>query len=86
MPCLLVLVALLAPRLVILCLWFLTTWFRGIFDNLLFPILGFIFLPTTMLWYSCVHNFYGGAWGGFQIVVLIIAVIIDISPASAKRR
>jgi len=49
MPCLFALLALLAPRIVIVVLWFFTTWFRGVFDNLLWPILGFIFLPTTML-------------------------------------
>lgn len=85
MPCLIVLIALLAPRLVILALYFLTTWFQGLFANLLWPILGFIFLPTTLLWYSVVQNVYDGVWGGLQIVGLIIAVLIDGSPAGARR-
>jgi hypothetical protein len=85
MPCLIVLIALIAPRLVIVLLFFFTTWFEGMFANLLWPILGFFFLPTTLLWYSVVQNVYDGVWGGLQIVVLILAVIIDGSPASAKR-
>jgi hypothetical protein len=85
-PCLLVLIALIAPRVVIAVLALMTTWFEGMFANLLWPILGFLFLPTTLLWYSVVQNYYDGVWGGLQILVLIVAVIIDISPASAKRR
>ena len=56
MPCLAVLFALAVPRLLILILWFFTNWFRGMFHNLLWPILGFFFLPTTTLWYSAVQN------------------------------
>ncbi len=86
MPCLAVVIALLAPRLTILLLWFFSRWFTGIFESLLLPILGFIFLPTTLLWYTAVQNWWGGEWGGLQIVGLIIAVLIDGSPASGKRR
>ena len=60
MPCLMTLMALAAPRLVVALLWFFTHWFRGVFDNLLWPIIGFVFLPTTLLWYSAVHNWFGG--------------------------
>ena len=86
MPCLLALVALMAPRVVLLVLYFFTTWFQGIFDNLLWPILGFIFLPTTLIWYTAVHNWYGGEWGTVQIVGLVIALILDVSPASGRRK
>jgi hypothetical protein len=85
MPCLLAVLALMAPRVVILVLWFFTTWFQGIFDTLLWPILGFIFLPTTLIWYSAVQNWYGGEWGTVQIVGLVIALLVDVSPASGKR-
>ena len=45
-----------APRILILALWFFSTWFGGVFDSLLWPILGFIFAPTTLLWYSAVQH------------------------------
>ncbi len=54
MPCLLALLALAAPRLVVFLLWFFTNWFNGLFTSILWPILGFVFLPTTLLWYSAV--------------------------------
>ena len=86
MPCLLTLVALAAPRLVIACLWLLTSWFRGIFPSLLWPILGFVFLPTTLLWYTAVQHWFGGQWTLWPIVGIVIALLIDVSPASGRRR
>ena len=85
MPCLLLLIALAAPRLVILLLWFFTSWFTGLFATLLWPILGFIFLPTTLLWYTAVQHWFGGQWTLWPIVGLVIALLIDLSPASGKR-
>jgi hypothetical protein len=85
MPCLLALVALMAPRVVIVVLYFFTTWFQGIFDNLLWPILGFIFLPTTLIWYTAVQNWYGGEWGTLQIIGIVVALAVDVSPASGRR-
>jgi hypothetical protein len=86
MPCLGVLVALFAPRFLILLLWLFTSWFNDIFKTALWPVLGFIFLPFTLLWYTAVQNWWGGHWGVLQIVCLIIALIMDVSPASARRR
>ena len=39
MPCIMTLLALAAPRLVVALLWFFTHWFRGVFDNILWPII-----------------------------------------------
>jgi hypothetical protein len=86
MPCLLALLALITPRLVILFLWLFTAWFAGVFQTILWPLIGFILLPTTLLWYSAVHNWYGGQWGGFQILVLIVALLLDLSPGGSWRR
>lgn len=86
MPCLLAIFALFVPRVVIVLLWFFTDWFTGVFDSIILPILGFIFLPTTLLWYSVVINVYDGVWGPLQIIVAVIAVAIDLSPAGGRRR
>lgn len=79
MPVLAILIALFMPRLLSLYVWWATEWFTGVFETQLWPILGFIFMPYTMLWYSVVHHWYGGAWGVLQIVVLFAAIIADIS-------
>jgi hypothetical protein len=85
MPCFLVAIALVTPRVLILVLWLFTGWFRGMFHSAFWPVLGFIFLPTTLFWYSAVFNWCGGQWQLPQIIGLIIAVMIDLSPASARR-
>jgi hypothetical protein len=86
MPCLLALLALAAPRLVVFLLWFFTNWFRGVFDSILWPLLGFFFLPTTLLWYSAVQHWFHGEWSLWPIVGLVIALAIDVSPAKGRRR
>ncbi len=86
MPCLLALLALVTPRLVVFLLWFFTNWFRGIFDTVLWPILGFIFLPTTLLWYTAVQHWFHGQWTLWPVVGIVIALAIDLSPARRGRR
>jgi hypothetical protein len=80
MPCFLVVLALLTPRLVVALLWFFTHWFQGLFNTLLWPILGFIFLPTTLLWYSAVHHWFAGQWTLWPVVGLVVALLIDLTP------
>ncbi len=86
MPCLLVLLALVMPRLVVALLWLFTNWFRGVFDTLLWPLLGFIFLPTTLLWYTAVQHWFHGQWTLWPVVGIVIALMIDLSPAKRGRR
>jgi len=86
MPCLLALVALAVPRLVIAAVWFFSNWFQGVFNTLLWPVLGFLFAPVTLLWYSVVHNWYGGAWEPWQVGVLVVTILIDLSPGAGKKR
>lgn len=85
MPCLLLLVGLAVPRLLIVGLWLLTDWFAGLFDTLLWPVLGFLFLPTTLLWYGAVQHWWGGEWGALQVIGLVIALAADVSPARGRR-
>lgn len=86
MPLLIILIGLLVPRLVIIGLWLLTNWWQGMFDNVLWPILGFVLLPTTLLWYSIVHHWFGGQWDVIPIVGLVVAVLVDLAPARGRRR
>ena len=86
MPLILVLIALLVPRITILLVWLSSDWFDGLFTSALWPIIGFIFLPLTLLWYSAVQHFFGGEWSAIPIIGLVIAVLIDLSPARPRRR
>ena len=86
--CLLVLIATAFPRLVIVLLVLLSNWFGRAFGGMLIPILGFFFLPYTLLWTSVVYNVYG-EWGLWQILLLIVALALDfghLGGAHASRR
>lgn len=67
-----------AARITAVVLWFATDWFRALFDTLLWPILGFIFLPTTLVWYAVVQHRFDGQWTLWPIVGLVIALLIDV--------
>jgi hypothetical protein len=82
MPCFLAILALATPRLVVALVWFFSTWFQGIFTTPLWPVLGFVFLPTTLLWYTAVQHWYAGHWTLGPVIGLVIALMIDVSPAS----
>ncbi len=78
--------ALFVPRITIFVVWFCSNWFVGVFNTVLWPILGFVFLPLTLLWYSAVQHWFGGEWTVIPIVGMVIAVLIDLSPAGSRRR
>jgi hypothetical protein len=84
--CFLVVLALVTPRLVVALLWFATRWFEGIFSSLLWLVLGFIFLPTTLLWYTAVQRWFGGQWTLWPVVGIVVALMIDLAPAGGYRR
>jgi hypothetical protein len=77
MPCFLALLALLFPRIAIILLYLFTNFFRGVYDSLLLPLLGFIFLPFTLLAYTTLVNMHQPHDTTF-LVVLFVAVIIDL--------
>ena len=86
MPCLVVLLAIAAPRIAIVALYLFSTWFEGSLDTALWPVLGFFFLPATLLWYTAVQHWWGGQWTVWPIVGIVIALMIDLSPAKQRRR
>ena len=86
MPCLLAILAMATPRLVVALLYFLSRWFDGVFTTALWPVLGFLFMPTTLLWFTAVQHWYAGQWTLGPIVGLVIAIMIDMSPAGGRRR
>src|ERR1017187_9439023 len=53
MPCFLLLVILLFPRIALALMWFFSTYLQRAFHGgLLLPVLGFIFLPLTTIVYA----------------------------------
>jgi len=89
MPCLLVLLILAFPRIVLAVMYFTSTYLQRAYDNLLIPLLGFIFLPLTTLVYAWLTNNHMPI-EGVNLVYIIVAVIIDLgglgSGESHRRR
>jgi hypothetical protein len=78
MPCLLLLVILLFPRVTLVLMWLFSTYLQRAFHgDLMLPILGFIFLPLTTIVYAWELN-SGMPTAGINLVWLLIAVIIDL--------
>ena len=87
MPCLVVLLAVIAPRVVSVILWFFSSYFVKAFsDRLLLLVAGVIFLPVTTLAYAGLINYEGAIRSTFSIVVMVIAVIIDLGSLEGGRR
>jgi hypothetical protein len=87
MPCLVVLLGILAPRVVSVVLWLFTTFFQRAFGgNLLLLVLGVVLMPFTTLAYAWAVNTEGGVHSTFFIVVMVLAVIGDLSSFEGGRR
>lgn len=77
MPCLLVVLALFFPRLIIAILALFTDYMGRAYETLLWPVLGFVFMPFTTLAYAWAVNSHGSV-EGLYLVVVIVAVLADI--------
>ena len=77
MPCLLAVLIVLFPRVAIVLLYFFTNFFQGVFTTILWPILGFIFLPLKLLAYTWLVKIQQPTDTMF-LVVMFIAVILDL--------
>lgn len=78
MPCFLALLAVAFPRVAIVLLWLFTSFFRGAYNGIVIPVLGFLFLPLTLIVYTYVERTYGGHLGTTQLVFVFIAVVLDL--------
>lgn len=85
LPVLLAILALVTPRVVIVLVWLFSYWFEQVYETILWPILGFVFLPTTLLWHSVVLHNFGGHWNLWAILGVVVTLAIDLSPASGRR-
>jgi hypothetical protein len=77
MPCLLLLIVLIFPRVVLVWLYLTSTYLQRAYHELLIPILGFIFLPLTTLVYAWLVNTHSPI-EGINLLYIIVAVIIDL--------
>jgi hypothetical protein len=78
MPCLLLFVILLFPRVVLALMWFFSNYLQSAFHGgLMLPVLGFFFLPLTTIVYAWEIN-NAMPTEGINLLWLLIAVIVDL--------
>jgi hypothetical protein len=78
MPCLFALLAVAFPRLAIILLWLFTGFFNGIYETVIIPLLGFIFLPLTFLVYTFLQRTSPGSMTTQGLIFIFIAVVLDL--------
>ncbi len=80
MPCLVGCLALLFPRIALILVWLLSDYLEQAYQTLLWPVLGFFFMPLTTLAYAFAWHSGGGNPAGstLGIIVLVVAVLIDL--------
>jgi hypothetical protein len=73
------------PRIAILLLWFFTSFFNGVYRDLLLPVLGFVLLPLTLIVYTYLRNTHSNLSAPVSLVLLFIAVILDLGLVGGGR-
>ena len=86
MPILIPLLALFAPRLVLLLVALFTDFLARAYDGWLLPVLGFFFLPLTTLAYAWAINSAGGIHGPGWTILIVLAVLFDLGATGWKLR
>jgi hypothetical protein len=78
MACLLLILLVAFPRVALLLLFFFTHYLSRAYNGLILPLLGFLFLPLTTLVYAWMVN-SGLPATGFNLLILLVAVVVDLS-------
>jgi hypothetical protein len=76
MPCILAFLVLAFPRVMLVLMFFFSSYLQRAYHTILVPLLGFFFLPITTIvyaWLVNTHTPLAGVW----VFVLIVAVLVD---------
>jgi len=76
--CLLLLFALISPRLALFFLWLFSDLLSRSFDSWLLPLLGFFLLPWTTLAYAVMWGVSTNGVTGFEWFLVVLAFLVDV--------
>jgi len=79
MGCLVVLFALISPRLALFAIWLFSDLLSRAFDEWFVPLLGFFLVPWTTLAYAVMWSAGTNEVTGFEWFIVVLAFLIDIS-------
>ena len=77
-------IAMAVPRVAMVAILVLTDWFAKSFDTVLWPVLGFVFMPYTTLAYIAAMGRLGDLRGGWM-ALFIVAILVDAGQWSGGR-
>lgn len=84
MPCCLGVVALLFPRTALVIMW-LASYTTSAFETVVWPLLGFFFMPYATCAYAIAMNEFGGTQG-VGLALVVVAAVIDLGAHGGSAR
>lgn len=78
MPCLVVLLALISPRLALFAVWLFSDILSRSYDSWIVPLIGFFVLPWTTLAYAGMWSAGSNEVYGFEWFVVVLAFVVDL--------
>jgi hypothetical protein len=84
--CLVLLFAIISPRLALVATWLFTDHLGDAFDSWVLPVLGFFLLPWTTLAYTWMWVTGSNGVTGFEWFLVILAFLVDIGASERARR
>lgn len=78
MGCFLIIFGFFWPRVVLVLLWLFSAYPQRAFHGVIFPLMGFIFLPTTTLGYELAMNWSANGITGLWWILPIIGLLHDL--------
>ena len=86
MPCLVVLLAFISPRLALFAIFLFSDLLSRAFDSWFVPLLGFFLLPWTTLAYAVMWSASSNQVTGFEWFIVILAFVIDLGSYANRGR
>jgi hypothetical protein len=83
--CLVLLFALISPRLALIATWLFTSVLSRAYDEWWIPVIGFFLLPWTTLAWAWMHR-TGGTVEGWEWIVVAVAVLADLGALGGSKR
>ena len=85
MPCCVGCIALFAPRVALVIVWLASDYLGRAYESVIWPLLGFVFLPLTTLAYAFAMNSRGSV-AGVHLVLVVVAVLADLGLIGGSSR
>jgi hypothetical protein len=77
MPCLLLILLLIFPRVAIVVVFLTSNYLGRAYHGFFLPFLGFIFVPISTLTYAWLVNTHQPL-EGINLLILVVAIVIDL--------